>query len=179
MSKNGDTTADVTQMILIDAFERVRHAVHGAAKGLSEHDLAFRPSEDANSIAWLLWHLTRVQDDHIAELRLRGSEQVWQTKKDKSWHKKFGLPFDVAATGYGHSSDEVATVQASEALLTGYYDDVHQQTIAYIKTLKPADYNRIVDRNWDPPVTLGVRLVSILEDDLQHAGQAAYIRGLL
>jgi hypothetical protein len=42
----------------------------------------------------------------------------------------------------------------------------------------PADLDRVVDKRWDPPVTLGVRLVSVVDDDAQHVGQAAYVRGL-
>ena len=164
----------MTNQILTDLFERLSQAVHGAVKGLSEHDLAFRPEENANSIAWLVWHLTRVQDDHIAELMKQ--EQIWTAKK---WHQEFELPFDDDATGYGHSSQEVAMVQASEALLTGYYDAVHKRTVDYIKTLTDKDYDKIVDPSWDPPVSLRVRLVSIINDDLQHAGQAMYVRGLL
>ena len=63
-------------------------------------------------------------------------------------------------------------------LLAGYYDAVHTRTIDYLHTLTEADFARIVDMSWNPPVTLAVRLVSILSDDLQHAGQASYVRGL-
>ena len=54
-----------------------------------------------------------------------------------------------------------------------------QATVAYLATVAPEDLDRVVDERWDPPVTLGVRLVSVLSDDLQHAGQAAYARGLI
>ena len=89
------------------------------------------------------------------------------------------MPFDPSATGYGHSRDDVAAVQVSSAeLLTGYYDAVHERTVRYVQTLTPPDLDRIVDDSWDPPVSLGVRLVSVISDNLQHAGQAAYVRGL-
>jgi hypothetical protein len=48
-----------------------------------------------------------------------------------------------------------------------------------LEVVGPADLARTVDDRWDPPVTLGVRLVSIADDSLQHVGQAAYLRGLL
>lgn len=164
------TSADV----LIDGFDRVRETVHEAVDGLKPDDLAFRLDEEANSIAWLIWHLTRIQDDHIADVA--GLEQVW-TAKD--WVGRFGLPLDRMDHGYGHDSSEVAVVRVSGELLTGYHDEVYQQTVDYVRGLTDADLPRIVDTRWDPPVTLGVRLVSVISDDLQHAGQAAFVRGIL
>jgi hypothetical protein len=96
------------------------------------------------------------------------------------WAELFGLPFPPLAHGYGHSSADVAAVRvASPELLTGYYDAVHEHTIRFVAGLADADLSRIVDERWDPPVTLGVRLVSVVSDDLEHAGQAAFVRGIL
>ena len=69
--------------------------------------------------------------------------------------------------------------RAGEEKLTAYYDAVHEQTIRYVRGLSDDDLDRVVDKAWDPPVTLAVRLVSVISDDLQHAGQAAYLRGLI
>ncbi|MQY23868.1 mycothiol transferase [Nocardia macrotermitis] len=160
--------------VLIDGFERVREVVHEAVDGLAEAALNFRVDPGANSIAWLVWHLTRVQDDHIADVA--GVEQVWTAD---GWFERFGLPIDPSATGYGDSADDVAVLQAPAELLTGYYDAVHEQTLRYVRGLTDADLSRVVDTRWDPPVTLGVRLVSVISDDLQHAGQAAYLRGVI
>lgn len=160
--------------LLEDAFDRVREVLHHAVDGLSPKELAERLDPGANSIAWLAWHLARVQDDHVAEVA--GSGQIWTTA---GWADRFGLPLDSSDTGYGHSHDEVAQVQASADLLTGYYDAVHEMTIRYVRGLSEADLDRIVDEGWDPAVTLGVRLVSVISDGLQHAGQAAFVRGVL
>jgi hypothetical protein len=160
--------------LLADAFGRIRGVVHDVVDGLSPQQLAFRPDREANSIAWLVWHLTRIQDDHIA-----GAAQTSQVWTEEDWAARFGLPFDETATGYGQGADEVAAVQvASGDLLTGYHDAVYTETIQYVQRLSDADLGRIVDERWDPPVTLGVRLVSVTCDGLQHAGQAAYVRGL-
>jgi Protein of unknown function (DUF664) len=122
-----------------------------------------------------MWHLTSIQDDHLADAAQ--AEQVWTSQ---GWVERFGFPFDPLPTGYGHQADEVAAVQVdSGELLVGYHDAVHQQTTRYVSQLKDADLGRIVDRSWDPPVSLGMRLVSVLADDLQHAGQAAFARGVL
>ncbi|MFF0492687.1 DUF664 domain-containing protein [Nocardia sp. NPDC004068] len=160
--------------VLTDGYGRVREVVHEAVDGLDEAALTYRVDPAANSIAWLVWHLTRVQDDHIAEVA--GLEQIWTAK---GWYERFGLPIDPAETGYGHDAERVGIVRASAEVLTGYYDAVHEQTLRYLATLTDADLPRVVDRRWDPPVTLGVRLVSVISDDLQHAGQAAFLRGVV
>lgn len=159
--------------VLTDAFSRIRAVVHSALKDASLEVLTFRADPEANTIAWLVWHLTRVQDAQIAQLM--GEEQEWTAG---GWVDRFSLPFDPAVTGYGHSAHDVGTVRTDAELLAGYHDAVHTRTIHYLHTLTEAELSRIVDTSWDPPVTLAVRLVSTLSDDLQHAGQASYVRGL-
>ena len=158
--------------LLTDAFGRVLESVHEAVDGLSAAQLAARLDQDANSIAWLCWHLARVQDDHLADAF--GAEQVWPGVMDQ-----FALPFGPGATGYGDSPAQVALVRVSADLLTGYQDAVHEQTVALVSGITDADLSRVVDERWNPPVTLGVRLISVISDGLQHAGQAAFIRGVL
>jgi uncharacterized damage-inducible protein DinB len=165
--------------LLTEAFGRIRQVVHEAVDGLTPGQLAYRPEPGANSIAWLVWHLTRIQDDHIADVA--GTGQVWTAGASGStWADRFGLPFGATATGYGHGPEAVAAVQVkSGELLTAYYDAVHQETLNYVQGLTESDLDRVVDKAWDPPVTLGVRLVSVISDDLQHAGQAVYLRGII
>lgn len=158
----------------VDAFGRVRGATHRAVEGLAPQMLVFRPDPNANSIAWLVWHLTRIQDDHVADAAR--TEQVWTSQ---GWQERFELPFPASDTGYGHGPEQVAAVQVDSAqLLLGYHDAVQERTLDYVTELRPGDLDRIVDESWDPPVSLGVRLVSVVADGLQHAGQAAYVRGL-
>ncbi|MEO3786853.1 DinB family protein [Actinocorallia sp. B10E7] len=163
------TSAD----LLVDAFGRVRESVHATVKGLDTAALTYRPEEEANSIAWLIWHLTRVQDDHVSEII--GTEQIWTSG---GWAERFRLPLEPYDTGYGHTSEQVASVKAEAETLLGYHDAVHAQTEDFVQSVKEPELARIVDENWDPPVTMAVRLVSVIEDDLQHVGQAAYIRGI-
>lgn len=161
--------------ILIGGYDRIQEEVHSAVQGLDPDSLHHRPAETANSIAWLVWHLSRVQDDHIADAG--GLEQVWLSQ---DWEKRFGLDLPRLDTGYGHTPQRVAKVRVeSGSLLTGYYDAVHEQTLGFLHGLNAKDFERIVDTRWDPPVSLGVRLVSVLSDGLQHVGQSAYVRGLL
>ncbi len=161
--------------VLTEAFGRLPDLVHGAVQGLSAEQLRRAPAEGANTVAWLVWHLTRVQDSHVAELL--DAEQIYVSG---DWAAKFGLEPDPSDTGYGHSAAQVAAVApASRHVLVDYFAAVHARTAEYLAGLSAEDLDRVVDEDWDPPVTLGVRLVSILDDDTQHAGQAAYVRGLL
>ena len=159
--------------LLQDAFRRIRDTVAATLEGLDDGSLVRRPASTGNSIAWLIWHLSRVEDVQVASAA--GVEQVW-TSQD--YAGRFNLPLPERDTGYGHSSDKVDAVQAPPELLLEYYDAVHRQTVAFLKTLGDEDLDRIVDTRWDPPVTLGVRLVSTIADCLQHVGQAAYAKGL-
>jgi uncharacterized damage-inducible protein DinB len=161
--------------VLTEAFGRLPDLVHDAVQGLSPERLRRAPAEGANTIAWLVWHLTRVQDSHIAELL--DAEQVYLSG---GWAARFGLEPDASDTGYGHSPAQVAAVAPeSWRVLVDHYGAVHARTVEYLGGLSAADLDRVVDENWDPPVTLGVRLVSVHDDDTQHVGQAAYVRGLL
>jgi uncharacterized damage-inducible protein DinB len=161
--------------LLTDAFNRIREDGEAVVSGLSPEQLGHRPSRKANSIAWLVWHLSRIQDDHVADVA--GLEQVWTRD---GWHDRFGLPFSPAETGWGHGPDQVAQLEGLSAdQLVSYLEAVHQQTLGYVSGLTLEDLDRIVDRRWNPPVTLGVRLVSVINDDNQHVGQAAYLRGLI
>jgi uncharacterized damage-inducible protein DinB len=161
--------------ILTDAFGRLPELVHAAVHDLTRDQLSWTPAPGANTIAWLVWHLTRVQDDHVADLM--GTDQIYVTG---DWAEHFGLPADPSDTGYGHSPAQVTAINPDgPKALEDYYRAVHDRTMQFIAGLTDDDLDRVVDKAWDPPVTLGARLVSVVNDDAQHAGQAAYVRGLL
>jgi hypothetical protein len=161
--------------ILTDAFGRIHTLVERSVAGLDGEALAFRPEAEANSIGWLVWHLTRIQDDHVAEIA--DTEQVWIAE---SWAVRFGMAADSHDTGYGHTSEQVAAVKPeSPDLLSGYHEAVWVRTSQYLATVDADELDRIIDLSYDPPVTVGVRLVSVISDNLQHAGQALYVRGIL
>ena len=161
--------------VLIDGLGRVSENVHAVLDGLGPEHLNRTPAPGANSIAWLVWHLTRVQDSHVAGVA--DTDEVWV---GGGWVDRFDLPFSPADTGYGHSGADVSRVVVDDpALLRAYYDATHAVSVDYIASLTDSDLDRIVDTNWDPPVTLGVRLVSVVDDDAQHVGQAAFVRGML
>jgi len=164
-------TDNPTIPLLTDAFGRVRELVQRLTDDLDDSAATFRIDGEANTPAWLLWHLARIQDDHIAELA--GVEQAWT-----SWRERFDLPLPADDTGFGHGPEEVASVRADAALLDGYHADVHSITLRYVEQLTQGELARVVDTRWDPPVTASARLVSVLGDCWQHLGQAAYVIGV-
>jgi hypothetical protein len=168
------STSTAAKDLLTDAFGRIGEGARLVIDGLTPGELSQRLAPGANTIAWLVWHLARIQDAQVSDAA--DADQVWTSA---GWEKRFGLPFDAYATGYGQSSDEVGQVNVDAELLAGYVAAVTEVTLAYVEHLTAADLDRIVDENWDPPVTLGVRLISVIGDDLKHLGQAEFVRGLI
>ena len=160
--------------LLRDAFTRLIEHVDELTDGLTDEVSNYQPTPLANSIAWLIWHSARVQDIQLADVA--GVEQVWFRD---GWVDRFGLDLPRNDTGYGHGPEQVAKVHASIDLLAGYYHAVHKVTLEFVADVTAEDLARIVDRNWDPPVTASARLVSIIDDCGQHLGQAAYLLGIL
>lgn len=161
--------------LLLECYSRIPPLAEGAVDGLTPADLVAQVEPGTNPVGWLVWHATRVQDDHVAEVM--GVDQLWASGP---WAAEVGLEPHPGNTGYGHTPDQVAAVRPTgPAVLTDYLAAVTDRTAGYLAALAPGDLDRIVDRRWDPPVTLGVRLVSVADDSLQHLGQAAYVRGIL
>ncbi|MBT2512978.1 DinB family protein [Arthrobacter sp. ISL-30] len=159
--------------LLLDAYGRIHETVAEVLEGIDNQVLIRRPAGNGNSIAWLIWHLGRIEDVQVGEAA--GLEPVWTSQ---GFAGRFNLPLNDRDTGYGHSSDQVDAVRAPRQLLLDYYEAVHRQTVQFLNTVDDEALDRIVDIRWDPPVTLGVRLVSTIADCLQHVGQAAYAKGL-
>jgi uncharacterized protein DUF664 len=165
---------DVSSLFL-ELYGRIPPLARQAVDGTDAASLMRVVAPGTNPIGWLVWHAARVQDHHVAELL--ETEQLW-IRDDRARH--FGLEPDPGNTGYGHDPTDVAAVrpEGPDALLD-YLDAVTSRTRELLVGVTPDALDRIVDRRWNPPVTLGVRLVSVADDSLQHLGQAAYLRGLL
>lgn len=159
--------------LMIDVHSRVRPLVEEALEGLTPVQLTWAPQAGANTIAWLVWHLTKVQDYYVAEYS--GTNEVVG-----EYAERLGRTTGLEMSGYGDTAEQVLSVRPeSAAVLVDYHAAVQERLLAYLDTLTEADLDRVIDESYDPPVTLGVRLVSVADDCLQHAGQAAYLRGLL
>lgn len=168
-----DFMADSARELLRDAFTRLIEHVDDLTDGLGDEVSFYRPTPEANSIAWLIWHSARIQDAQLAHIA--GIEQVWFSA---GWVDRFDLDLPRDAHGYGHTAEDVGKVRAPAQLLAGYCHAVHKMTLQYITTVDDSELARVVDENWDPPVTASVRLVSIIDDCAQHLGQAAYVKGI-
>jgi len=161
--------------IVTDALERIRGILHRTLAGLTLDDIQRQPTPDSNSIAWLTWHLTRVQDNGISGLF--DQEQAWISQ---GWHAQFGMAPDPDNEGQGHTPEQVAAFRApSIQTLLDYHDSVSSRSKNFVGGLTTTDFNRELNEpQYQPRPTVGVRLVSILSDNLQHAGQVAYLRGV-
>jgi hypothetical protein len=171
MAESADAAA--AREVLRDSFNRLIEHVDGLTDDLSDDVSFFRPTPESNSICWLIWHSARIQDAQLAHIA--GVEQVWFSG---GWVDRFALDLPRDAHGYGHTPEEVGKVRAPAELLAGYYHAVHRLTLEYLAGITPDELARVVDENWNPPVTASVRLVSIIDDCAQHLGQAAYVRGI-
>ena len=164
------------QQLINDGYGRVLQILGRALNGLTQDDLNELPHPDCNSMGWLAWHLTRVQDHHFADLI--GEEQLWV--KD-GWHARFNRAPDPRDIGWGHSPEDVAAFSSPDAeTLLEYYRAVLEHSKSYINTLSAPDLDRELNEpQYQPLPTVGVRIISVMSDNLQHAGQVAYVRGLL
>ena len=162
-----------TKELLLDAYSHIRRIVHQAADGLSVEQLAYRPEEGSNSIAWLVWHLTRIEDSHLSAVTQL--DEAWSTD---GWDDRFGLG-GTTSIGFGDGPEQVASLRPEGDFLLGYHDYVNGRVLSYMDRVDAVELDRIVDINYDPHVKAGVRLVSVISDNLQHAGQARYLRGII
>jgi hypothetical protein len=122
-----------------------------------------------------VWHLTRVEDGQIADLM--GEPDLWTRD---GWHRKFDRAADHEDSGYGHTPRQVAAFRSPSAKVQlDYLRATTERTKQYLASLSPSDLDRVLDEPGPDPATVGVRLLSILADCHQHAGEAAYIQGLL
>jgi hypothetical protein len=138
--------------LLLDAFGRLDVGVRGLLESVAGEELNIRPNGSGNPIGWLLWHLLRVQDDHLADIAER--DQVWIAG---GWFERFLLPFPPEAHGYGFTSEQVdATRLDGVDLLSGYHAEVHEMTVDLVERITSTRLDDIIDRRWDPPVTVGL-----------------------
>lgn len=160
--------------LLRDLASRPRHTLSALRGRLVPETLNAHPAGHDNSVAWLLWHTGREIDAQLAPLT--GGEEVWRTRDEAG---RLGLGEPGSAVGYGHSSEEARAIVVEDGdALADYVDATLDAFDAYLDTLDAAALGDVVDDSWDPPVTRGARLISILDDAIQHLAQAAYVLGL-
>lgn len=160
--------------MIADSLGRIAGSLERGLQGISRETLHRIPSNATNSIAWLAWHLTRVQDDHV--MQLAGRPVAWV---EESWHELFGMSAE-NDFGFGWAPSRAAEFNADSCkLLLDYHQAVLERSLAYLGTVLPEDLDRVLDEpQWNPRPTVGVRLVSLVNDNTQHVGQIMYLRGL-
>ena len=166
--------------VIMGLLSSVVGQIKRATDEATEEQLYYRPSADANSMAWLVWHLSRWQDYMSASIS--GDRQVWFTE---GWAQRFALPADLPneATGWGDSSEQVAAFRVDRAVLIGYMEAANRAAVERVAKLTPEQLEQPV--SWGTPQTpVDTRpawraLTSICGDSLQHIGQINYIRGLV
>ncbi|MDN5796228.1 MAG: DinB family protein [Intrasporangium sp.] len=174
MTGSSERTDSAAVALLRDGFDRIHEGVASVLEGLSTDELSWGVDAEANPLGWLVWHLTRQQDGQVAHLS--GLESPWKAQ----WHGRLGLAYKRGASGYGQSAEEVGRFAVEDGqLLVGYHDATHDLTMRWLDAMTDEDWRQVIDPSWDPPVTVAVRALSILEDSEKHLGQAEYLRGLL
>ncbi len=161
--------------VVLAGYDNIQKTLERILEGLTEEDLNWQPKPDSNSIGWLVWHLSRVQDSFVASLMVE--EQVWIRDK---WHSRFGRAADARDTGGGQTPQDLAKFKSPDTkTLLDYHRAVVSRSKNYISILSEADLDKTIpDPRFQPPPTVGTRLTMMLSDGLQHTGQAGYVRGL-
>lgn len=142
-----------------------------ATDGLTDAQLYAQPSPQTNSIAWLMWHLSRWRDAVSASVS--GEPQLWE---QDGWATRYGIP--ASRTGLGDTLEQVAAFRVERTLLFGYAEAAHQVTIARIARLTPEQLQQPVLVHTGEHRPAWRALASICSDSAQHSGQIAYLRGL-
>lgn len=161
--------------LLMDAAQRPLVTADRVLAGITEACLHARPAGQGNSIAWLVWHAARQMDAQLAHLA--GTEQIWVSG---GWAERLEIARGAGEIGFGDSDTDVAGLRVSDpGLLLEYFGGVVHAFVKYVTRLSDDDLQAVVDPAYDPPVILGIRLVSVIEDAVGHVAQAAYARGLV
>ena len=159
----------------IFALQRNWDMVSTAVAGVNDDTLASMPNEQSNSIAWLVWHMTRVADRFIHS-RFQDTGQLWT---DGGWAEKFEMEASADEFGMGWSVEQVAAWPSpSRDVLMGYYDAVNDAARDYINGLDDDGLAHQVPAA-APGTTMSVAdaLGILVWDNIVHGGQVAYIRG--
>ena len=161
---------------IIYALQRNWEMVDSALEGLDEAALARQPSDQCNSAAWILWHMTRVVDTFV-HTRLRSIPQLWT---QNGWHQKFDMPDDAEDRGVGWTAGQVAAWQSpAKEVQLGYYAAIKSAATEYLESLTVADLEKtMVIPPVAEPRSVAMLLGQFTWDNVAHGGQIAYLRGL-
>ena len=160
----------------LDALNDAQAALMQAVDGLSQEELMWQPQPGANHIAFILWHVLRVEDWYFQYMFQR-VPQVWESEK---WHEKLNLPDDPRVTGYGYTAEQIASfppVQLQDLL--AYGEAVRARTVDYLRNVDPTRFDEMLKSSIFGETSVGDRIGHLLCELAQHVGQIAYLRGLV
>ena len=160
--------------IYLEAIKRSDADLRRALEGLTTEDVRKQPAgEGSNPISWLVWHLTRTRDNISSSIV--GRKPLWESE---GWGAKFGMSDGIPS----FKPDNVHTFDPkSIETLTGYFEAVAANSLKIIEGLQESDMSRMVESTIPgrPAQPVVGRLAVILNDNIQHVGQVAYLRGLI
>ncbi|GGC90495.1 DinB family protein [Enterococcus wangshanyuanii] len=164
----------ITQLT-IDTLERAQERFEDTLNQMSIDEANTMPKPLIKSVTWLMWHTARELDYQISELNQ--TKPLWLTA---GWSKKFALALPDDTEDWCHTPEEAAKVVVKDKqLLVDYLAASIALTNDYLESLEEESLSEIIDKNWTPPVTRQVRLVSAIDDAVMHSGQAVYTRRLV
>ncbi len=167
------TTEKVSlHQFIIALCESPNRWIHQSTDGLTDEQLYYRPSSDTNSIAWLIWHLSRWRDKISAAVV--GEPQVWASE---GWAQRFDI--DPDRTGLGDTLEQVAAFSVGRDLLLGYASAAHNAIVERVFRMTPEQFEKEIEYSPGSSRPAWRALVSVMGDSSEHTGQINYLRGMI
>ena len=160
--------------LLTNLLKGNRSMVRKALDGLSDKEVATRPNSECNSMAWLLWHLSRAEDGLVSSLD--GSAELW----NDGWAEKCGISAETKGMGFGHKAEDLESFGVGSVdALKEYFGQTEKKVADYLASLSSEDLDKQVPSMMgDGTVPLGNIVQVIVNEAMVHGGQIAYLRGL-
>ena len=160
---------------VVSTLQRNWDMIDAALDGLDDATISHIPMNQCNSIAWILWHMSRVVDTFV-NTRFRSEPQLWIAD---GWYERFGMGDDPEDRGVGWTTERVSSWQAPDrSVLIGYYQAVRAASDRYLSSATDAELAEMKVISPVPePRTVANALGQMVWDAVAHGGQIAYLRG--
>ena len=166
-------TGEVTlNQFIIALLEAAYRSIKQATDDLTDEQLYYQPTAETNSIAWLVWHLSRWRD--AVSATISGEAQIWVSA---GWAQRCGIPDE--RTGLGDTPAQVTAFRVERAVLFGYVEAAHQCTVGRVAALTPTQLEQSITSYTGEKRPAWRALAGVCGDSAQHTGQIAYLRGLM
>ncbi|MFC1994682.1 DinB family protein [Chloroflexota bacterium] len=162
-----------TKELILASLEQSKGYLSKALDGLTQEEAAWSPRAECNSIAFISWHIARVEDFFVNRA-LQRKDELYESE---GWQEKLGTP--PKEVGYQYTVGQLCAWPVPQLeVLRAYADSVREKTLAFLKHLAPARLSE-VPRPDRSPDSIGVTLGRISTEIALHVGQIAYLRGML